>query len=233
MERKLDTLYVFKLWLRFTSGVSIHTPIQGMTVNVLHRWLSLRVSIHTPIQGVTLNVVVSGQDKDGFNPHTHTGCDTSVPVLILPSTRVSIHTPIQGVTAHFGVTPADNGVSIHTPIQGVTVAPVGRDLNFDVSIHTPIQGVTWAYAWLSWRLEFQSTHPYRVWHRGACKAPQPYRFNPHTHTGCDWLAKKRLPSRSMFQSTHPYRVWPLRRFRLGVWEQFQSTHPYRVWQKSA
>ena len=112
-----------------------------MTVNVLHRWLSLRVSIHTPIQGVTLNVVVSGQDKDGFNPHTHTGCDGLVE-RYWPNQDVSIHTPIQGVTWLPSETFVLFLVSIHTPIQGVTDSRNGFYRYAAVSIHTPIQGVT-------------------------------------------------------------------------------------------
>ena len=55
--------------------VSIHTPIQGVTR--AGSWLpgSSRVSIHTPIQGVTKFGHIDSKQTDGFNPHTHTGCD--------------------------------------------------------------------------------------------------------------------------------------------------------------
>ena len=99
--------------------VSIHTPIQGVTLAFRISPAQVRVSIHTPIQGVT------------FLP---------------PSNRigvyVSIHTPIQGVTdlrkygKKFGL------VSIHTPIQGVTSSFAIAFSIAKVSIHTPIQGVT-------------------------------------------------------------------------------------------
>ena len=66
-----------------------------MTVNVLHRWLSLRdivVSIHTPIQGVTSFRALSQLIHIGFNPHTHTGCDSSSAVPSKPSSSFNPHT---------------------------------------------------------------------------------------------------------------------------------------------
>ena len=57
------------------AGVSIHTPIQGVTHHRVVSLLPLQVSIHTPIQGVTQSLL-----------HARNAI------------IVSIHTPIQGVT---------------------------------------------------------------------------------------------------------------------------------------
>ena len=77
--------------------VSIHTPTKGVTKEHGEWWLPDAVSIHTPTKGVTHYQQTSGQkinvsihtptkgvtgigyhhvvDLDGFNPHTHEGCD--------------------------------------------------------------------------------------------------------------------------------------------------------------
>ena len=65
-------------WRLLWCLVSIHTPTKGVTqleatINKL-----VKVSIHTPTKGVTSFcgwVVVS---FNGFNPHTHEGCDVRV-----------------------------------------------------------------------------------------------------------------------------------------------------------
>ena len=103
-----------------------------------------------------------------------------------------------------------------------------------VSIHTPIQGVT-QFGWIwGFSIQFQSTHPYRVWppHSHLIFQRQSFNphthtgcdlflyliicfivcFNPHTHTGCDSLSVHLLFGLLKFQSTHPYRVWqPVRK----------------------
>ena len=56
-------------------------------------------------------------------------------------------------------------------------------------------------------VEFQSTHPRRVW-LGANYAEIGF---------------------AMFQSTHPRRVWPLTLGMQNWMFEFQSTHPRRVW----
>ena len=200
-----------------------------MTVNVLHRWLSLRVSIHTPIQGVTLGVY-----------------------LKIPPTKVSIHTPIQGVTPKRQQQQQLIRVSIHTPIQGVT------QIMAIIVIRMWFQSTHPYRVWLFARLHhrpgrgFQSTHPYRVWRRlqpfsclvysfnphthtgcdfsrfffcldysvsihtpiqgvtylGTCASTLYIGFNPHTHTGCDLISRSSWLLSKLFQSTHPYRVWP-------------------------
>ena len=126
--------------------------------------------------------------KSRFNPHTHTGCDQT-PLLFGIAQKVSIHTPIQGVTCcdiishlvylrfnphtHTGCDPA----SLAYCCQG------------NVSIHTPIQGVTERFSDAEAKVEFQSTHPYRVWRRTTSVLDAESGFNPHTHTGCDSILK--------------------------------------------
>ena len=56
-------------------GVSIHTPIQGVTYLVWMSQTENQVSIHTPIQGVTYALRYKRKQQNRFNPHTHTGCD--------------------------------------------------------------------------------------------------------------------------------------------------------------
>ena len=150
------------------------------------------VSIHTPIQGVTSNSVPISRCIKSFNPHTHTGCDLNNDDAYY-STKVSIHTPIQGVTLVTSRITVWAWVSIHTPIQGVTSIreefipdfkfqsthpyrvwlrlPLCVLFGKSVSIHTPIQGVTYL--------------PCVPFFLHAC-------FNPHTHTGCDVMAKKTI-----------------------------------------
>ena len=55
------------------------------------------ISIHTPVQGVTLSshfVNVSGQH---FNPHSRAGSDERFTKYV-SDMMISIHTPVQGVT---------------------------------------------------------------------------------------------------------------------------------------
>ena len=56
-------------------------------------------------------------------------------------------------------------------------------------------------------LQFQSTHPRRVW----------LKINSWT---VNWI---------LFQSTHPRRVWPFGAANVQLYFMFQSTHPRRVW----
>ena len=104
-------------------------------------------------------------------------------------------------------------------------------------------------------VQFQSTHPRRVWHLPVMLLALLHSFNPHTHAGCD--LRKHLfqklgtyvsihtPTQGVtasnntgkaaitkFQSTHPRRVWLT---SAGAWSyqsMFQSTHPRRVWHPS-
>ena len=99
-------------------GFNPHTHT-GCDFRVVASPSQLNVSIHTPIQGVTVQGTHLAYQRICFNPHTHTGCDVSNLSMLNPWT-VSIHTPIQGVTSALEVFQHSGIVSIHTPIQGVT-----------------------------------------------------------------------------------------------------------------
>ena len=144
--------------------VSIHTPIQGVTFGQDFLVHYPSVSIHTPIQGVTDHRFKYRFPHDGFNPHTHTGCDAAISNNLLNHPCFNPHThtgcdfgnlDYTKVSQQFQSThpyrvwqDADDlieeviKVSIHTPIQGVTCALPYTTRCPCVSIHTPIQGVT-------------------------------------------------------------------------------------------
>ena len=164
------------------------------------------VSIHTPIQGVTLHPNHFAESFLRFNPHTHTGCDPSVfcsPRYLV----VSIHTPIQGVTSFFRWYAQGIVVSIHTPIQGVTIQPqkvYATNCCFNPHTHT---GCDYLVLCLPVRsLCFNPhTHTGCDW-KLAGVGTASTSFNPHTHTGCDGFAEGDESWEFLFQSTHPYRV---------------------------
>ena len=141
-----------------------------------------------------------------FNPHTHTGCDYTIGCSY-DCQRVSIHTPIQGVTWDGSRGNQGHRVSIHTPIQGVTSTFVLFPFWVWVSIHTPIQGVT-------------------VLH--LCQDAGDLGFNPHTHTGCDWLSRTK-PRRPHSFNPHTHTGCDRQQLPPPANRWFQSTHPYRVW----
>ena len=141
--------------------VSIHTPIQGVTLAPLARYNTMIVSIHTPIQGVTafclMDVLTDvfqsthpyrvwhqfglvGSLLYCFNPHTHTGCDLRRSLERRTRTGFNPHT--------------------HTGCDDVQICVITL---IAVSIHTPIQGVTESFCNNLLTPGFQSTHPYRVW----------------------------------------------------------------------
>ena len=121
-----------------------------------------------------------------------------------------------------------------------------------VSIHTPTKGVTVTPRVYLWLMEFQSTHPRRVWHPVERSSHVLSCFNPHTHEGCDNASRRgyilynvsiHTPTKGVtsgrrhnngrsekFQSTHPRRVWLFDFFFNNSIAMFQSTHPRRVWQ---
>ena len=122
--------------------------------------------------------------SDGFNPHTHEGCD-QVNCHRYQNCSVSIHTPTKGVTWCQPKYSKHCFVSIHTPTKGVTNASDPRLEGVTVSIHTPTKGVTNKFNERMWNMQFQSTHPRRVWQDDTA------------HGTITWE----------FQSTHPRRVW--------------------------
>ena len=164
-------------------SVSIHTPTQGVTNSIFPRILILVVSIHTPTQGVTNSIFPR--------------------ILILV---VSIHTPTQGVTnlekqadgkLGFQSTHPRRVWLVDVQCKGATFCfnphtHAGCDDRYNeilskmfVSIHTPTQGVTLENERQTALLQFQSTHPRRVWHNYNIWLYVRRCFNPHTHAGCD------------------------------------------------
>ena len=147
------------------------------------------------------------QPQNGFNPHTHAGCDNNFPNYAIGIESFNPHThagcdkwQTQGNLASV--------VSIHTPTQGVTRRFPGK------------------YHWIT----FQSTHPRRVWLCLLWRRFLSLCFNPHTHAGCDFLNQYHFRF-GAFQSTHPRRVWHEFGDDPDKNNKFQSTHPRRVWQK--
>ena len=163
--------------------VSIHTPTQGVTHYTYPYSTSLKFQSTHPRRVWQSRDGYQG-DNEGFNPHTHAGCDTNSPDIGTDG-LVSIHTPTQGVTSKSGYGVTSHHVSIHTPTQGVT---------FSIRNKTVL-------------LQFQSTHPRRVW---------------LVSVFCPLLV-------FLFQSTHPRRVWLLIFVISITTYRFQSTHPRRVW----
>ena len=208
------------------------------------------VSIHTPIQGVTKRRGVQRQTS-GFQSHTHTGCDSLLKKLQVYVLRFNPHTHTGCDITHNTISQQISGFNPHThtgcdpvrfwftcglisfqsthPYRVWRLLPLPKRFLMPVSIHTPIQGVTTYRQSNERHQQFQSTHPYRVWLTITKRHQQLSSFNPHTHTGCDIT----LPSLSrvlmLFQSTHPYRVWLSCLIHFVPNLKFQSTHPYRVW----
>ena len=133
--------------------------------------------------------------------------------LILVQT-VSIHTPTKGVTLEIKLwQPLPEFQSTHPrrvwhrlhgdSFKDASFNPhthEGCDWNLcqgyqesAVSIHTPTKGVTFPRSESSRVKLFQSTHPRRVWLFLKTQFKRKWSFNPHTHEGCDQLAKWKLP----------------------------------------
>ena len=141
-----------------------------------------------------------------FNPHTHTGCDSMEMAVTSFHTCFNPHTHTGCDSMEMAVTSFHTCFNPHTH-TGCDSEIKAKNYGKSVSIHTPIQGVTEVKNRLASARQFQSTHPYRVWHQ--------------------WNRVQELDNR--FQSTHPYRVWQLCSSSISVVWLFQSTHPYRVW----
>ena len=131
------TVNVLHRWLSLR--VSIHTPIQGVTYRFMDNIYILHVSIHTPIQGVTSIAQKMMLSLISFNPHTHTGCDRRWAERSVLRGSFNPHT--------------------HTGCDKISTDNL---CTINVSIHTPIQGVTDVYSNVVPDTMFQSTHPYRV-----------------------------------------------------------------------
>ena len=186
-----QSTHPYRVWrrryscMRLPGRVSIHTPIQGVTVGLALVIHCFPVSIHTPIQGVTpQRYFYSGVQK------------------------VSIHTPIQGVTWSLCTSYLWGTVSIHTPIQGVTNPEVDYwNVNPSFNPHTHT-GCDWINTNDLQYIKSFNPHTHTGCDWVSSGPPSTTRsFNPHTHTGCDLMALLSSASKWQFQSTHPYRVW--------------------------
>ena len=166
--------------------VSIHTPIQGVTLSGKQGFRLLLVSIHTPIQGVTQGGERPTSPHQCFNPHTHTGCDLT-PADYFDGRIVSIHTPIQGVTSQQCKLIVLSQVSIHTPIQGVTYPDLQRflkRLRFNPHTHT---GCDCLLAMIRQQVACFNPHTHTGCDTVSAETLKlAISFNPHTHTGCDY-----------------------------------------------
>ena len=55
--------------------ISIHTPVQGVTISFYDYYNRLCISIHTPVQGVTCFWLSMYWYNVNFNPHSRAGSD--------------------------------------------------------------------------------------------------------------------------------------------------------------
>ena len=124
------------------------------------------VSIHTPTKGVTGWRQAIGGRHQGFNPHTHEGCDVNYSIDKDGNRTVSIHTPTKGVTY---------------------VSSINSYLGYMFQSTHPRRVWPSMWSWKTWWRKFQSTHPRRVWLDDWTEGWIYRGFNPHTHEGCDCL----------------------------------------------
>ena len=106
------------VYFSVSAKVSIHTPTQGVTQSITSTKLIKIVSIHTPTQGVTAfpeRILYC----EGFNPHTHAGCDMLRRRWVFNPVCFNPHTHA-GCDSRYPVVSIVPNVSIHTPTQGVT-----------------------------------------------------------------------------------------------------------------
>lgn len=59
------------------SDVSIHAPARGATKFQAGMFYASVVSIHAPTRGATFGPGRTVEETTGFNPRTHTGCDST------------------------------------------------------------------------------------------------------------------------------------------------------------
>ena len=88
----------YEMLILLRIGVSIHTPVWGVTATNVVKVPDTKVSIHTPVWGVTLPALEVLPAVKCFNPHARVGRD----YLLLRNAlrlKVSIHTPVWGVTS--------------------------------------------------------------------------------------------------------------------------------------
>ena len=172
-------IYSFRCY----SFVSIHTPIQGVTIQTplflrslwfqsthpYRVWLvgsSLLPSVlqfqSTHPYRVWLTVTQRHQQLSSFNPHTHTGCDSWRTNI---KNKLELFQSTHPYRVWLGFSSClfpwfSFNPHTHT---GCDAKDTETRQRYQVSIHTPIQGVTWSGKTMQPDVKFQSTHPYRVW----------------------------------------------------------------------
>ena len=163
-----------------------------------------------------------------FNPHTHAGCDQSTPYSLSHYSEFQSTHPRRVWLSN--ITNISNmEVSIHTPTQGVTRVDDRTSMLLSVSIHTPTQGVT-NPAVLWYRvLQFQSTHPRRVWRRNGFLSVRIWDVSIHTPTqGVTGFVVGNFSGIWVSIHTPTQGVTADSGFCCFA-NRFQSTHPRRVW----
>ena len=142
------------------SKVSIHTPTQGVTMENQMLIQLFSVSIHTPTQGVT-GRAARAASQEGFNPHTHAGCDLTIfnSLSIIssfnPHTHAGCDIFMLSISTHIWC------FNPHTHAGCDIICASSFETSL-VSIHTPTQGVTKCSLTIVSLDTFQSTHPRRV-----------------------------------------------------------------------
>ena len=155
--------------------------VRQITFNALSKDEGFNPRTHTGCDSVSDSINVKVRR---FNPRTHTGCDMQESKGFILQ-RVSIHAPTRGATptlARRGFTELSFNPRTHT---GCDLCKLSQLRAFQVSIHAPTRGATLLNALSNTEQMFQSTHPHGVRPdtRGI-KTPWSS-FNPRTHTGCD------------------------------------------------
>ena len=123
-----------------------------------------------------------------FNPHTHAGCDFIPRQKYNGSWFQSTH-PRRVWQAWCEQCADRRGFNPHTHAgcDWRLLQRLLRLLCFNPHTHAgcdytlPDSSKVW--------MQFQSTHPRRVWRRDAFKHIHSFCFNPHTHAGCDVVVK--------------------------------------------
>ena len=165
--------------------------------------------------------------KHGFNPRTHTGCDSGFPFYFIhvccfnPRTHTGCDLSVCGV----GVSPT---VSIHAPTRGATLIQWIASKGIEVSIHAPTRGATPDVGGTAANKAFQSTHPHGVRRAMATRSKYGTGFNPRTHTGCDYSLTV-ASSNSLGFNPRTHTGCDLPQTCIPAFPTpFQSTHPHGV-----
>ena len=98
----------------------------------------------------------------GFNPRTHTGCDTIKAMRKRKRYRFQSTHPHGVRRTQIILILMCNDVSIHAPTRGATTSGANVGSATVVSIHAPTRGATLFYAGDTIDNKFQSTHPHGV-----------------------------------------------------------------------